>query len=104
IAGFGEPLSTTRLSSQATRALMRWKWSGNLAELHKTLLGIARRKNGGLIQLTDLPVHLAESSRSREHTLIEIAERDAIVAALTSARGNRSEAARTLGIGRTTLY
>lgn len=104
IAGFGEPLSAMRLSSQATQALMRWKWPGNLAELHKLLLGLARRGSGRLVQLADLPVHLVESGRPRERTLIETAERDAIVAALMSARGNRSVAAKTLGIGRTTLY
>ena len=35
---------------------------------------------------------------------IELAECDAIVAALRRANGNRAAAARDLGIGRTTLY
>ncbi len=104
VAGFPEPLDAMTLSSQAMQALMRWTWPGNLAELHKTLLGLAQRKRGGLVQLTDLPVRLIESAQSRARTPIEHAEREAIVAALTNANGNRSAAATALGIGRTTLY
>ncbi|PRZ41713.1 transcriptional regulator of acetoin/glycerol metabolism [Antricoccus suffuscus] len=104
VAGFPEPLNAMTLSSQAMQALMRWTWPGNLAELHRTLLALAQRKRGGLVQLTDLPVQLVESVQARQRTPIENAEREAIVAALASANGNRSEAARSLGIGRTTLY
>lgn len=104
VAGFPEPLNATTLSSQAMQALMRWKWSGNLAELRKTLLSLAQRKRGGLVQLADLPAQLVESARMRKLTPIENAERGAIVAALANANGNRSAAARSLGIGRTTLY
>jgi transcriptional regulator of acetoin/glycerol metabolism len=37
-------------------------------------------------------------------TLLETAEREAIIKALDAASGNKSEAAEMLGIGRTTLY
>ena len=104
VAGFPDPLSATTLSSRAMQALLRWQWPGNLAELHKTLLALARRKRGGLVQLADLPVQLVESAQSRGRTPIEHAEREAIVAALATANGNRSAAAASLGIGRTTLY
>lgn len=104
VAGFPDSLNAMTLSSQAMQAMMRWQWPGNLAELHKTLLALARRKRGGLVQLTDLPGQLVESAQSRERTPIEHAEREAIVAALANAHGNRSAAAVSLGIGRTTLY
>lgn len=104
VAGFPDPLNAMTLSSQAMQALMRWTWPGNLAELHKTLLALAQRQRGRLVQLTDLPAQLVESAQSRARTPIEHAEREAIVAALTKANGNRSAAAAALGIGRTTLY
>lgn len=104
VAGFPEPLNDLTLSSQAMQALMRWKWSGNLAELHKVLFGLAQRTRGGLVRLTDLPVQLVEFAQSRGRTPIEAAEREAIIIALGNSNGNRSAAATSLGIGRTTLY
>jgi len=47
---------------------------------------------------------LQQAPPRRHLTLIEAAERDAIIKALDAAAGNKSEAAALLGIGRTTLY
>ena len=104
IAGLPDPLNGTTLSSRAMQALMRWKWLGNLAELEKTLQGVARRRQGGLVQIGDLPARFIEAAQHRKLTPIETAERDAVIAALTQTQGNRSVAAKILGIGRTTLY
>ena len=47
----------------------------------------------------------SQQAPPRRHlTLIEAAEREAIIKALAAAGGNKSEAAGLLGIGRTTLY
>ncbi len=62
----------------------------------------ARRADGGTADEADLPDRLRTAGR--ELGLLEAAERDAVVDALRAAGGNRTRAARTLGIGRNTLY
>jgi transcriptional regulator of acetoin/glycerol metabolism len=57
-----------------------------------------------VIQRRHLPERLRDAPPRRRLGLIEEAERDAIVRALDTAAGNKSEAATLLGIGRTTLY
>ena len=57
-----------------------------------------------MIERRHLPRHLQQSPPRRHLTLLESAERDAIIKALDMASGNKSEAAELLGMGRTTLY
>jgi transcriptional regulator of acetoin/glycerol metabolism len=56
-----------------------------------------------VVQANDLPEHLRSTGR-RKLSRLESLERDAIVAALEQSGGNRSVAAESLGMGRTTLY
>ena len=93
----------TGFSSEALQLLMRWSWPGNMAELRHTVLQVARRAAGRLAGPADLPVRMQQLP-PREFGLIESAERALIVTALRQANGNRTKAADTLGIGRTTLY
>ena len=59
-------------------------------------------------ELSSVNVTFARSvltiASSPTQTLLETAERDAIIKALDAASGNKSEAAELLGMGRTTLY
>ncbi|WP_446680547.1 helix-turn-helix domain-containing protein [Arthrobacter methylotrophus] len=82
---------------------MAWRWPGNAGELARLLATLQQTTGGGLIQTKDLPVAMLQASWS---TLgrYEQSGRDAIVAALRDAEGNKSRAAEILGIGRTTLY
>lgn len=66
------------------------KAGSQVHELFEDLLDQARQENGGASPPLREWVDLAESWR--------------ILEALRAARGNRSEAARQLGIGRRTLY
>lgn len=92
------------LSSAALQAFLRWNWPGNVAELRRTLEGLARQRPGQVIQHEVLPPHLRTAVQRRRLTRIESMEREAIVGALAEAGGNRSRAAELLGMGRTTLY
>lgn len=93
-----------RLSSDALQCLMRWTWPGNVQELSTLLLDLCREHPGRLVRQTDLPARLQGAPQRRSTSLMESAERQAIVTALQQAGGNRSRAAELLGIGRTTLY
>ena len=81
---------------------MAWHWPGNLAELDHTVVLLARRARGGTVEIDDLPDELRAPRRALG--MLESAERMAVAEALTAAGGNRSRAARALGIGRNTLY
>jgi DNA-binding NtrC family response regulator len=49
-----EPESKTRLAPPVWDRLMSWHWPGNLAELHHTVVLLARRANGGIVELDNL--------------------------------------------------
>jgi len=93
-----------RLSSDALQCLMRWTWPGNIDELRGVLRDLRERLPGHTVRQADLPARLQQASPRRSTSLMESAERQAIVSALQQSAGNRSLAAELLGIGRTTLY
>ncbi|GAA4367889.1 sigma-54-dependent Fis family transcriptional regulator [Agromyces bauzanensis] len=91
-------------SSAALQALMRYEWPGNITELRDVLgvaLGAAPR---GVIEPAHLPHLILRRAQGRKLTPMEYSERDLIVKTLAVVDGNRTEAARVLGIGRATLY
>jgi hypothetical protein len=94
----------TRFSSEALQALMRWSWPGNMGELRHLVESIARRQPGEIVRPVDLPARLQQAASGRQLSMMETAEREAIITALRRCGGNRSQAADALGIGRTTLY
>ncbi len=94
----------TTFSSAARQALMACSWPGNVRQLRQAMVEVAASKPGWLIQLEHLPIWLRDAARGRQFSGYERAEREAILAALQEASGNRSKAAELLGIGRTTLY
>jgi sigma-54 dependent transcriptional regulator, acetoin dehydrogenase operon transcriptional activator AcoR len=91
-----EPL---RLSAAARLLILNHRWPGNIRELDNAIAFAAALCDDGLIEAADLPDHLAHAvpafSDGRE------AELRAVLAACN---GNVSEAARRLGIDRTTLH
>jgi two-component system response regulator HydG len=92
-----------RLGAAALRAMERYDWPGNVRELKNTLWRAALLAEGGEIE----PRHLSLPGRDDPvpsiPTTLADAERQAIVAALTATAGNRVQAARRLGIARSTL-
>lgn len=91
------------LSPLALRALANHERPGNLSELRSVLDRAVFLRPVGVIDVQDLPGALS-APPSRRLNPMESAERDAIVAALLSAEGNRVRAATELGISRATLY
>ena len=91
------------LSSAARNRLIAYSWPGNVRQLRSTInrlvvLGAADREIGpDMIQLDEAK---APASLTEE---LEQAERRQIVEALARARGVRTDAAKALGMSRTTL-
>lgn len=90
-------------SPQATQLLSRWNWPGNVEQLLQTLKVVVAHRRTGVIQPGDLPPELWTASR-RRLTPLESLERDAIVRCLQDAQGNKTDAARALGVSRATIY
>jgi transcriptional regulator of acetoin/glycerol metabolism len=104
LAAMPETQSETTFSSEALQLLMRWSWPGNIAELRRTIEFLTHRMPGKILEAGDLPTRMQHTATQRQLTMMETAERDSIITALQQSNGNRSQAASTLGIGRTTLY
>ncbi|SEI94919.1 Transcriptional regulator of acetoin/glycerol metabolism [Arthrobacter sp. yr096] len=99
-----DPHSRHSISPAALQSLVQWNWPGNVSELVQTLTELLGSVSASLIERKHLPKHLQQAPPRRHLSLIESAERDAIIRAMEAAGGNKSEAAELLGIGRTTLY
>lgn len=93
----------TQFSPRALDALARETWPGNLSQLAKVLTRTLADHSGGLVNVSDLPKSF-QTDGSSTLTALERAEVSAIREALVSAGGNKHQAAKILGISRTTLY
>jgi two-component system response regulator AtoC len=100
------------VSEEAMALLSAYPWPGNVRELFHVLQRAAVLSGGEVIDVPDLPENLrgpSSSPTAPEEVLplreaVADLERRMIVRALERAGGNRSEAARQLGIGRPLLY
>jgi len=91
------------LSPEAQRLLQRYGWPGNVTQLRAALEFALRLRPVGRIEVADLPAFCQSSPRIALRPVDEV-ERDAIVAALRDAGGNRVAAAAALGLARSSLY
>jgi two-component system response regulator HydG len=109
------------LSDEALRTMMRYDWPGNVRELEHAVERACALSSGPVLHIGDLPTQLqqegleAERVRgNRDHpeadqavpavTTLADLERQAILAAIRTLHGDKLQAARLLGIGKTTLY
>ena len=99
-----DPAGRHTISPAALQAFVQWSWPGNITELTETLSALVREVTASVIQRRHLPEHLQHAAPRRQFSLMESAEREAVIRALNAAQGNKSQAAALLGIGRTTLY
>ena len=90
-------------SPEAMRLLMRMELPGNARQLHQLLREVVKYRRTGTIEPDDLPPEAHTVSR-RVLSPLEAMERDAIVKCLTDAHGSKTQAARSLGMSRATIY
>ena len=95
----------------ALEALCSYDWPGNVRELRNVVENLYALNRHGTIDLLDLPASVRERpaappARAAPPPVqtLEEAERVLIEAALRTVKGNKSEAARLLGISRSRLY
>ncbi len=89
----------------ALRVFREHYWPGNVRELRNLVQRLAIMSEGRAIDVPDLPANMKSGVRISENarSLAEV-EASHIRAVLAGARGNKTEAARILGIDRKTLY
>ena len=93
-----------RLDVSATKALRLHLWPGNIRELKDVILFAAFHTSDDVITASDLNFSQSEPEPDTSLRLQEPErEKTKIIAALRQAEGNKSQAARLLGIGRSTL-
>jgi DNA-binding NtrC family response regulator len=98
------------IEQDALAALMNYRWPGNVRELEHTIERAALLGKGSNLSLRDLPLPLLEhdddavtEAAAKSYTLRDL-ERQYIMRVMETTNGNKTEAARILGVDRTTLY
>lgn len=103
--------AVVRFDREAEQSLQTYPWPGNVRELENFCQRMALLHPGQLIQAAELPAEMHDGKVVEAHPFklpasgIDLAqvELDLIEQALEMASGNRSKAARLLGISRDTL-
>jgi transcriptional regulator with PAS, ATPase and Fis domain len=93
-----------RLTAAATDTLLRHEWPGNVRELHNALERATIVCEDGLIRAPDLSLAPPIVPVRVDGTDLNLLERQMIERAMREVNGNKSRAARQLGISRTQLY
>jgi Nif-specific regulatory protein len=86
--------------------LVQYPWPGNIRELENVVERAVNICTEELIGPEHLPVHTHRANKADKaaaHSLREM-ENDLMQKTLDECKGNISQAAKALGIGRTTLY
>ncbi len=109
------------LSDEALRTMMRHDWPGNVRELENAVERACALSSGPVLHLGDLPTQLQQQGLAAHREAAATAgpespeaaaqvtplaemEKQAILGAIRMLNGDKLQAARLLGIGKTTLY
>jgi PAS domain S-box-containing protein len=102
-AAIGKPVHD--VSHSAMRLLLQYHWPGNVRELKSAIEFAVIRCRGTVLKADDLPPELSEPAPLlKTFSAAAVDEPQRIVAALQQAQGNRTLAARLLGMSRATFY
>jgi len=95
------------ISPEALEVLSYHQWPGNIRELENAIGRAFALSNSDIITLADLPPELRDGRELKaKESIVSVreAEKELIQRALIETNGNKTRAARLLGIGRKTLY
>ncbi|NIQ90824.1 MAG: HAMP domain-containing protein [Deltaproteobacteria bacterium] len=92
-------------SPESLRLLLDYPWPGNVRELENTVEHATVLAKGSRVEASDLPaaLHTAAQNESKPFTLVEH-ESKLLVEVLEDCGWNKKQAAKRLGISRSTLY
>ena len=105
-----------RFDAEVFRIFRSYSWPGNVRELRNVVENMILLGNSDQLGVADVPIEirqqtdqgtaslLSEQQSSPASPNLKLSERAAIEAALAEARGNLTDAAKRLGIARSTLY
>jgi PAS domain S-box-containing protein len=94
-----------RISKEAMSFIMDYAWPGNVRELQNAIQFAIVKCSGSLITPNELPVELIENKKPvLKRGPSKKLDFDTIKSALEKTGGNKSKAAKLLGVGRATLY
>ncbi|MGB3464393.1 MAG: sigma-54 dependent transcriptional regulator [Cyclobacteriaceae bacterium] len=97
--------TTLSLANKALEQLQQYHWPGNVRELQNAVERAVIMSDGNTLVSDDfLTASKPTAANYRQAETVEEAEKATIIKALSECKGNQSEAAIKLGIGRTTLY
>ena len=105
--GAGPGRSVPEVAQSSMRILLEYPWPGNVRELENAIEFAIVRCGQGTIQPEDLPPELHQQDLAVENSGLDegpVDEKEQLMAALHQTQGNRTAAARLLGISRATLY
>ena len=98
-------LPAPHLNGRVVEALLEYPWPGNVRELENLMQRLVVMSPGEAIKMPHLPRYMrfsVGSERGLDRTLAEV-ERDHIRNVVAQVGGNKTQAARILGIDRKTL-
>lgn len=104
------PPTPRELTPAAVRALRRYSWPGNVRELQNCIRAALVAAGTGNVDAPHLPARVRDNEPASEQDIasgstdLDAVERRHIERVLREAGGNRSAAARKLGMNRVTLY
>lgn len=107
-----EKIQISNLDKSIFEVFSKYRWPGNIRELRNIVQRMVILSNGGKLDMNDIPsyiLHGKKEDRGKELSFNfdeEVArlEVDLLKKALVEANGNKSKAAKILGINRTTFY
>jgi transcriptional regulator with PAS, ATPase and Fis domain len=97
----GVPVPTLNRAAKST--LLQYSWPGNVRQLAHALTYAASIAGGGVIQPENLPLEILASATSEAERALH-PEEESIRQALQKSCHNVTDAARSLGLSRATLY
>lgn len=99
-------INNLRLSDDAVQFINNYSWPGNIRQVKSALREAAFLCQDHIITGDDFPFYIRKEHHSLPTTgsLLKDKENEVIMEVMHKTKGNISEAARILGIGRTTLY
>jgi transcriptional regulator with PAS, ATPase and Fis domain len=100
-----------KISQSAQTVLSDYSWPGNIRELRNVIESAVLVSDGDYVTLADLPMHLQQYATGHREEIsakvagkLDEAEKEVILAALREANGDKTLAAKRLGISTRTLY